>query len=77
MQDRGEHVARRWTLERHAPREHFVEHHPEAPEVGAGIDLQPTRLALMHGSVYTGDTQAALHALADDYDVRVQKALAG
>jgi hypothetical protein len=31
----------------------------------------------MHGSVYTGDTVAALNALADDYDVRVQKALAG
>jgi flavorubredoxin len=45
--------------------------------IRALADLQPTRLALMHGSVYTGDTVAALNALADDYDVRVQKALAG
>ena len=40
-------------------------------------DLRPERLALMHGSVYTGDTVAALNALADDYDVRLQKVLAG
>jgi flavorubredoxin len=40
-------------------------------------ELAPQRLALMHGSVYTGDTVAALNALADDYDVRVQKELAG
>ena len=45
--------------------------------IRALADLQPARLALMHGSVYTGDTVAALNALADDYDVRVQKALAG
>jgi flavorubredoxin len=40
-------------------------------------DLAPQRLALMHGPVFTGDTVAALNALADDYEVRVQKALAG
>ena len=47
------------------------------PTIRGLADLQPARLALMHGSVYTGDPRAALHALADDYDVRVQKALAG
>jgi flavorubredoxin len=45
--------------------------------IRALAELQPQRLALMHGPVYTGDTVAALRALADDYDVRVQKALAG
>jgi flavorubredoxin len=47
------------------------------PTIRALAELRPERLALMHGSVYTGDTVAALHALADDYDVRVQKELAG
>jgi flavorubredoxin len=47
-----------------------------APTIRRLGELQPTRLALMHGSVYTGDTRAALSALADDYDTRVQKALA-
>jgi flavorubredoxin len=47
------------------------------PTIRALADLQPARLALMHGSVYTGDASAALHALADEYDTRVQKALAG
>jgi hypothetical protein len=30
----------------------------------------------MHGPAFTGDTTAALHALADDYDTRVAAALA-
>jgi flavorubredoxin len=47
------------------------------PTIRRLADLKPQRLALMHGPVYTGDTVAALHAHADDYDVRVQKALAG
>jgi flavorubredoxin len=47
------------------------------PTIRALADLQPARLALMHGSVYTGDASAALHALADENDTRVQKALAG
>jgi flavorubredoxin len=37
--------------------------------------LAPRRLALMHGSSFTGDGAAALHALADDYDHRVGDAL--
>jgi len=32
--------------------------------------LAPTTLALMHGPSFTGDTSAALEALADDYDRR-------
>jgi flavorubredoxin len=51
------------------------------PETGPTIrglaDLQPERLALMHGAVYTGDCTAALRALADDYDARLEKAAAG
>jgi flavorubredoxin len=47
------------------------------PTIRSLADLQPQRLALMHGPVFAGDSAAALHALADDYDVRVQKALAG
>lgn len=33
-------------------------------------DLQPTTLALMHGSSYSGDGAGALHDLADAYDAR-------
>lgn len=33
-------------------------------------DLEPTTLALMHGSSYSGDGGAALRALADGYDAR-------
>lgn len=32
--------------------------------------LSPDTLALMHGPAFTGDTRAALLALADDYDAR-------
>ncbi|MBV9410278.1 MAG: MBL fold metallo-hydrolase, partial [Acidimicrobiia bacterium] len=48
-----------------------------APTIRTLTELRPERLALMHGPVFTGDTVAALNALADEYDVRVQKALAG
>jgi flavorubredoxin len=34
-------------------------------------DLQPARLAIMHGSSFEGDAGGALHALADEYDRRV------
>ena len=51
-----------------------------APSSGATVralaDLGSTTLALMHGPAFTGDTAAALHALADDYDTRVAAALA-
>jgi flavorubredoxin len=46
-----------------------------APTTGATLrglgDLSPTTLALMHGSSYAGDGQAALNALADRYDTLV------
>jgi flavorubredoxin len=48
-----------------------------APTIRALADLRPTTLGLMHGPSFTGDASAALCALADDYEVRLQKALAG
>lgn len=36
--------------------------------------LKPTTLALMHGSSFSGDCEAALVNLADDYDARVAAA---
>jgi hypothetical protein len=36
----------------------------------------PRTLALMHGPSFTGDGAAALRALADDYDRRIDGALA-
>jgi len=50
------------------------------PGMGATIRrlsaLAPRTLALMHGPSYAGDGAAALAALADDYDRRVQAAMA-
>ena len=48
-----------------------------APVIRGLADLRPNTLGLMHGSSFTGDCAAALRALADDYDVRLQKAIAG
>jgi len=48
-----------------------------APTIRGLADLRPSTLALMHGPAFTGDGSAALRALADDYEVRLQKALAG
>ena len=48
-----------------------------APTIRGLADLQPSTLALMHGPSFAGDCAGALRALADDYDVRLQKALAG
>jgi flavorubredoxin len=46
------------------------------PQTGRSIrtmaDLAPARLAIMHGSSFEGDCGAALRALADDYDRRLQ-----
>lgn len=42
-----------------------------APTIRALADLHPERLALMHGPVFTGDCDGALHALADEYDRRL------
>jgi flavorubredoxin len=36
--------------------------------------LEPITLAVMHGSCFSGDTGAALNALADDYDKRLDAA---
>jgi len=50
------------------------------PGMGATIrslaKFAPRTLALMHGPSFTGDGAAALHALADDYDRRVDGAVA-
>ncbi|HEV3354203.1 MAG TPA: MBL fold metallo-hydrolase [Acidimicrobiales bacterium] len=48
-----------------------------APTIRGLADLQPSTLALMHGPSFAGDCAGALRALADDYEVRLQKALAG
>jgi flavorubredoxin len=49
-----------------------------APSTPSTIDklaeLAPTTLALMHGSAFTGDCAAALHALADAYRARLTAA---
>jgi flavorubredoxin len=42
-----------------------------APAIRALGALQPARLALMHGPVFTGDCVAALNALAADYETRL------
>jgi len=42
-----------------------------APTIRALADLQPTTLALMHGSSYTGDASGALLGLADFYEQRL------
>jgi flavorubredoxin len=45
------------------------------PTIRRLAKLAPRKLALMHGPSFAGDSAAALHALADDYDQRVRKAL--
>jgi flavorubredoxin len=49
------------------------------PSMGATIrslsKLTPSTLALMHGPSFAGDGAAALRALADDYDRRIQAAM--
>jgi flavorubredoxin len=48
------------------------------PRTGSTIrelaNLEPTTLAVMHGQCFSGDTGAALNALADDYDRRLDAA---
>jgi flavorubredoxin len=44
------------------------------PKIRELADLGSTTLALMHGPAFTGDNQAALHDLADDYDRRLAAA---
>jgi flavorubredoxin len=45
-----------------------------APTIRALADLQPTTLALMHGSSFKGDTGTALRDLAADYEQRLAEA---
>jgi flavorubredoxin len=47
-----------------------------APAIRRLADLGPSTLALMHGPAYIGDAPAALGDLADDYDRRLDAALA-
>jgi flavorubredoxin len=42
-----------------------------APTIRGLADLQPTTLAIMHGSSYTGDASGALLALAELYEQRL------
>jgi flavorubredoxin len=44
------------------------------PTIRELANLEPTTLAVMHGSCFSGDTGAALNALADDYDRRLDSA---
>jgi flavorubredoxin len=46
------------------------------PTVRSLSELEPSTLAIMHGSSFSGDGAAALRALADDYDRRVAAASA-
>lgn len=41
------------------------------PTIRELADLEPTTLAVMHGSSFRGDAAGALRALADDYDTRL------
>lgn len=47
-----------------------------APTIRRLADLEPKTLALMHGPAYTGDGPAALRALADGFEERLQAAVA-
>lgn len=44
-----------------------------APTIRKLASLEPRTLALMHGSSFEGDCVGALHALADDYDRRLER----
>jgi len=55
--------------------EDLFQHSCLNPRMGTTIralaDLRPRTLALMHGPSFAGDGEAALRALADDYDRRI------
>ena len=56
-------MAGRRAFEWHAPRNHFVKHDADAPNIGARIDLFAARLFgrhVIHGA--HDDTRARLHA---------------
>jgi flavorubredoxin len=42
-----------------------------APTIRRLADLNPTTLAIMHGSSYNGDAGKALHSIADEYEDRL------
>jgi flavorubredoxin len=44
-----------------------------APTIRRLGDLSPITLAIMHGSSYNGDARSALHAIADDYERRLDR----
>jgi flavorubredoxin len=46
-----------------------------APSIRGLASLEPKTLALMHGSSFTGDTVAAINALAGRFDARLRAAL--
>jgi hydrogenase maturation factor HypF (carbamoyltransferase family) len=46
-----------------------------ASSIRALADLAPERLAIMHGSSFEGDGGAALRALADEYDRRLEASM--
>jgi flavorubredoxin len=48
-----------------------------APTIRSLADFEPSTLALMHGPSFNGDCVAALHALADGYQERVEAAGSG
>jgi flavorubredoxin len=45
-----------------------------APTIRRLAELEPTTLAIMHGSSYSGDASKALLAMADEYDRRLANA---
>jgi len=47
-----------------------------APTIRKLTDLNPRKLAVMHGASFAGDAAGALRALADCYDARLRAALA-
>ena len=44
-----------------------------APTIRRLAELNPTTLAIMHGSSYNGDPGQALHTIADDYEHRLSR----
>jgi flavorubredoxin len=46
-----------------------------APTIRKLAELQPATMAIMHGSSYSGDCAATMHALADYYAARVAAAI--
>ena len=46
-----------------------------APAIRKLAGLAPRKLAVMHGSSFTGDAATALHSLAGEYDRRLRRAL--